>query len=172
MDMTFMSAETALIQQAAQDLAGIRSTLDEATAQAAGPMTAVMPAASDEISTAVATLFGDVGQKFHALNAQAAAFHSKFVDLMGSGAMAYSEAELANATATAASDLSGGPIGTGLSAAGADLSGLAAQTSGFVGEKLLETGFIVGTMGQVLDLGGQVLSANGTGLSTVANLGL
>lgn len=56
-----------------------RAALSEATAAAAIPTTQVLAAAADEVSAAIAELFGAHGQEFQALSAQASAFHDRFV---------------------------------------------------------------------------------------------
>jgi hypothetical protein len=112
MGMSFVIAEPELVQGAAQNLAGIRSSLAEATSTAAGPTTGIAAAAQDEISVAVSSLFGDFGQQFHALNAQAQAFHAEFENLLSSGASAYVSAE-----AGGAASLLSGHIQTGAQAA-------------------------------------------------------
>jgi hypothetical protein len=93
--MSFVIATPDLVQGAAQDLAGIRSSLAEATAIAAGPTTGVAAAAQDEVSIAIASMFGNVGQEFQAFSAQAQAFHAEFVSVMNGSAAAYVSAEAA-----------------------------------------------------------------------------
>ena len=95
--MSYVITEPEVVQGAAQDLASIRSSLAEATSTAAGPTTGIVAAAQDEISVAISSLFGDFGQQFHLLNAQAQAFHAEFESLLSSGASAYVSAEAANA---------------------------------------------------------------------------
>ncbi len=117
--MSFVIATPDLVESAAQSLAGIRSSLAEAAATAAGPTTGIATAAQDEVSVAIASMFGTVGQEFQALSAQAQAFHEQFVGLMNAGAGAYISAEVANAgqtlaggvTAPAQSLLGGGVLG-------------------------------------------------------------
>ncbi|MCV7442546.1 PE family protein [Mycobacterium paraense] len=99
--MSFVFATPELVESAAQDLAGIRSSLAEAAASAAGPTTGIATAAQDEVSVAIASLFGNVGQEFQALSAQAQTFHQQFVSFMNAGAGAYTSAEAANAAQTA-----------------------------------------------------------------------
>ncbi|OBF51000.1 hypothetical protein A5787_07695 [Mycobacterium sp. 852002-50816_SCH5313054-b] len=98
--MSFVFATPELVESAAQDLAGIRSSLAEAAASAAGPTTGIATAAQDEVSVAIASLFGNFGQEFQAVSAQAQAFHQQFVSLMNAGAGAYTSAEAANAAQT------------------------------------------------------------------------
>jgi hypothetical protein len=109
--MSYVITEPELVQGAAQDLAGIRGSLAEATANAAGPTTGIAAAAQDEVSTAISALFGDFGQQFHALNAQAQAFHSDFESLLTSGASAYVSAEAANAEQLLTNAMHGGGAG-------------------------------------------------------------
>ena len=82
---------------AATDLENIRSTISAASSAAAGSTTALLPAAEDEVSAAIAALFGAHGTAFQALSAQAAAFHEEFVRVLNAGAGAYLSTELANA---------------------------------------------------------------------------
>jgi len=111
--MSFVIATPDLVQSAAQDLAGIRSSLAEAAASAAGPTTGLATAAQDEVSTAIASLFGNFGQEFQALSAKAQAFHQQFVSLMNAGAGAYASAEAANAAqAVLGGEINGGVAGS------------------------------------------------------------
>lgn len=95
--MSFVVTEPELVTAAAEDLAGIRSTLGEATAAAAAPTTGVTAAAADEVSAAISRVFGTYGRQFQAATAQAAAFHDEFVSLLNGGAAAYLGTEIANA---------------------------------------------------------------------------
>ena len=103
-----MSATPDLVQSAAADLAGVRSSLTEAAVTAAGPTTGIAAAAQDEVSVAISTMFGNFGQEFQALTAQAQAFHQQFVSLMNTGAGAYVAAEAANAAQVAEQVAGGG----------------------------------------------------------------
>jgi hypothetical protein len=85
MEMSFVIAAPELVQGAAQDLAGIRSSLVQATTAAAAPTTGIAAAAQDEVSVAIASLFGNFGQEFQGLSAQAQGFHAQFVTLMHAG---------------------------------------------------------------------------------------
>src|SRR6202522_793371 len=96
--MSFVIAAPDAVQGAAQGLAGIRSSLARATSASAGPTTGIAAAASDEVSIAIASLFGNVGQEFQALSAQAQGFHAQFVTAMNGSAAAYAGAEAAAAS--------------------------------------------------------------------------
>lgn len=95
--MSFVVTEPELVTVAAENLAGIRSSLGEATAAAAAPTTGVAAAAADEVSAAISQLFGTYGRDFQAAVARAAVFHDEFVSLLNGGAAAYLGTEIANA---------------------------------------------------------------------------
>ena len=57
-----------------------------------------MAAARDEVSAAIARLFGNYGQDFQALSAQSASFHDRFVQAFREGEAAYARTETANAS--------------------------------------------------------------------------
>ncbi|OBH04133.1 hypothetical protein A5696_05590 [Mycobacterium sp. E2699] len=103
--MSFVSVTPELVQAAAQDLGDIRSSLAAAAATAAAPTTGIMAAASDEVSIAIAAMFGDAGRAFHAMAARAQAFHAEFISLTNSGAAAYANAEVANVQQTVLTDM-------------------------------------------------------------------
>ena len=96
--MSFVIAAPEFVTAAASDLANIGSTISEANAAASALTTQVPAAGADEVSAAVAALFGAHAQAYQALSAQAAAFHNQFVQLMGVGAGQYAAAEAANAS--------------------------------------------------------------------------
>jgi hypothetical protein len=95
--MSFVLTVPQLVADAAENLAGIGSSLTEATAAAGGPTTSLAAAAADEVSTALSQLFGTYGQEFQAVSAQAATFQAEFVRLLNAGAAAYLTTEIANA---------------------------------------------------------------------------
>ena len=122
--MSFVVTAPETVTAAAENLAGIRSSLSEATAAAAAPTTGVATAAADEVSVAISRLFGSYGQEFQAATAQAAAFHDEFVSLLNGGAAAYLRTEIANAeqsllTAVNAPAQTLGQLGSGAAAAAA-----------------------------------------------------
>ncbi|RUP03631.1 MAG: PE family protein [Mycobacterium sp.] len=106
--MSYVIAAAGFVHSAAGDLASIGSSLAEATATVAGPTTAIAAAAQDEVSTALAALFGDFGRQFQALSTQAQAFHTQFVSDLQSSAAAYAGAESANAQQVLATGISTG----------------------------------------------------------------
>ncbi|EUA88322.1 PE family protein [Mycobacterium ulcerans str. Harvey] len=96
--MSFVIAVPDAVTAAVSDLANIGSVLTTANAAAALPATTVVAAAGDEISAAVAALFGSYAQGYQSLSAQAAAFHERFLQTLSGGAGAYAAAEAANAS--------------------------------------------------------------------------
>ena len=82
---------------AASDLASVGSTISAANAVAAVPTSQVLAAGGDEVSAAVAAIFGAHAQAYQELSAQAATFHQQFVQLLNAGAGSYANAEAANA---------------------------------------------------------------------------
>ncbi|OBI90088.1 hypothetical protein A9X00_02385 [Mycobacterium sp. 1245805.9] len=92
-------------------MAGIGSNLNAAHVAAAAPTLAVLPAAAeDEVSAAIASLFGAHGQAYQALSAQAAQFHQQFVQLLNAGVAQYAGAEAANAASLPAAESITGTI--------------------------------------------------------------
>ncbi len=96
--MSYVIAAPEALAAATTDIAGIASTLRAANAAAAARTTGVVAAGADEVSDAIAGLFGAYAQEFQALSAQAAAFHTEFVQALAGGAGWYASAEAANAS--------------------------------------------------------------------------
>lgn len=96
--MSYLVAAPEWVEATAAQVTDIGSALDTARTAAAAPTTGVMPAAADEISTAVTAVFAKYAREYQALTAQASAFHQRFVQALASGAGAYAATEAANAT--------------------------------------------------------------------------
>jgi hypothetical protein len=75
-----------LLESAAADIKSIGSALDAAHAAAVVPTTGLAAAGADEVSAAVAALFGGFGQEVQPLNTQASAFQQQFMLTLSSGA--------------------------------------------------------------------------------------
>ncbi len=56
-----------------------------------------MAAGADEVSAAIAALFGAHAQRYQSMSAQAAALHSQFVQTMAAAGGVYAGAEATNA---------------------------------------------------------------------------
>ena len=91
--MSYLVVVPESVASAATDLSNIGAALTDAHVAAAAPTTSVLAAAEDEVSAAIAALFGAHGQTYQALGAQALTFHEQFVQLLGAGASAYANAE-------------------------------------------------------------------------------
>ena len=165
--MSFVIAAADLVQGAAQDLAGIHASLAEAASVVAGPTTGVVPAAADEVSAAISAMFGNFGQEFQLLSAQAQAFHAQFVSLMNAGVGAYVSTEVANAQQAVANAIGGG----GAAAAGATpsagggglLGGVLGGLTGGSGTGGVVGGLTGGTSGVGGLLGGLTGGTSGVG---------
>ena len=94
--MSFVSVLPDVLGSSATELAGIGNALDEARAAAASRTTAMVTAAEDEVSIAIAELFSGHAQSFQALSAQAAAFHDQLVETMSASAGSYALTEAAS----------------------------------------------------------------------------
>ena len=97
--MTHLITELPTLAEAAADLAGIGSAINEATAATAASTTGVVAPAADEVSVGVAALFGRYGQRYQALLKQGAVLHEKFAQALAGAGRAYAAAEAANAAA-------------------------------------------------------------------------
>ncbi|MCV7079150.1 PE family protein, partial [Mycobacterium szulgai] len=92
---TLLIAPEALVA-ASQELTGLGSALGAANSAAATSTTQVVAAAGDEVSAAIARLFGSLGREYQVLSAQSALFHEQFARTLASGAGAYAAAEAAS----------------------------------------------------------------------------
>uniref|UniRef100_UPI0009DC2CF4 PE family protein n=1 Tax=Mycobacterium sp. UM_CSW TaxID=1370119 RepID=UPI0009DC2CF4 len=96
--MSFVNAVPEFVAAAATDLAGIGSRLNAANVTAALPTTALLPAAEDEVSAAIAVLLSGHAEVYQAISAQTAAFHEQFVRALTGSAAQYALTEAANAS--------------------------------------------------------------------------
>ncbi|QNI05077.1 PE family protein [Mycobacterium kubicae] len=97
--MSYVVAVPEWLSSAATDLAGIGSVLKAASAAAALPTVGLVPAAGDEVSAAIATVFAANAREFQALSAQVETFHQQFAQALTAGATSYVTTELTNANA-------------------------------------------------------------------------
>ncbi|OBK46757.1 PE family protein, partial [Mycobacterium sp. 1081908.1] len=93
----FLIAAPEALAAASADLSGIGEAIKEATASWAPPTTGIAPAAADEVSAAIARLFGNYAQTYQALGAQAVAFQQQFMQALSGGAGSYASAEATSA---------------------------------------------------------------------------
>ncbi|OBK94578.1 hypothetical protein A5645_15585 [Mycobacterium asiaticum] len=94
--MSYLIAAPEYLVSVAAELLGIGSSLDVANLAAALPISEVMAAGADEVSTAVSALFAGQAQQYRAVTLQAEAFHQQFVRSLTAGADSYAAAEALN----------------------------------------------------------------------------
>jgi PE-PPE domain/PE family len=144
--MTYVITEPQLIGSVAADIEGIGSAISAANAAAASPISAMLPAAGDEVSELIANLFAAYGQEYRAVLTQATVFQSQFSQALVAAASAYAAAEAANATAVSRA-LSGGSGATGVvTAAPADPHYNVAIVMGGSGNPIPNTTFVNGVL--------------------------
>ena len=95
--MAYVIAAPEMMAAAAADLAAIGSNVSAAHLVAAARTTSVTPAAADEVSAAIASVFANHAQAFQGLAGKAAAFHDQFVQTLNSGGAAYAQTEATSA---------------------------------------------------------------------------
>lgn len=125
--MSSVIATPELVRGAAENLSAIRSSLDGAADTISGPTVGIVAAAQDEVSTALASIFSGFGREFQAVNAQAEAFHARFVQLLNASAASYANAEIGSAQTLLAGGLGLNAPGRA-AAAGTDVSPLSRWT--------------------------------------------
>lgn len=97
--MSFVTTQPESLTASASTLQGVGCAVNALSAAAAGPTTAIGPAAGDEVSALTAAQFAAHGHLYQAVSAQAAAIHEMFVQVLGVSAGSYSATEAANAAA-------------------------------------------------------------------------
>jgi len=95
--MSYLLAAPERVGAAAADLHTIGSSVSTASALAATRTSDVLAAAGDEVSAAVADVFGAYAKQFHTAVAQAAAFHAEFAQALAGAGDLYARTEAANA---------------------------------------------------------------------------
>ncbi|EFD60327.1 predicted protein [Mycobacterium tuberculosis EAS054] len=93
--MSFVIAAPEVIAAAATDLASLGSSISAANAAAAANTTALMAAGADEVSTAIAALFGAHGQAYPGAQRPSAGVSCPVAQALTSGGGAYAAAEAA-----------------------------------------------------------------------------
>ena len=93
--MSWVMAMPGLVAEAADELAGLASTLDAAHSAAAAPTTALVPAAADEVSAMVANVFSRHAAGFQEGCARASAFLDQQVRALRAAAAGYAATEAA-----------------------------------------------------------------------------
>ncbi|WP_459758389.1 PE family protein, partial [Mycobacterium riyadhense] len=96
----FVSVVPQAVTAAASDLARISSSISAANAAAAIPTVGIQVTAADEVSAAIATLFGGYAQDYEVLSSLVAARQDQFVAVLSAAADSYLGTEVANAEQT------------------------------------------------------------------------
>ncbi len=128
---SYVIAAPEALAAASADLTGIGEAIKGAAAAAAPSTTGILAAAGDEVSAAIASLFGSYAQEFQTLTAQTTAFQAQFERALSAGAGAYAAAEAANvsplrALLQQAENLIGRPLFGGAGATGTGTATLGA----------------------------------------------
>ncbi|QUR68660.1 PE domain-containing protein [Mycobacterium spongiae] len=95
--MSFVLAVPDVLETAAADVTRIGSVVGAGNVAAAASTTRVAAAAADEVSVAIASLFGAHAEGYQAAAAQAAAYHQQFVRILSTAAASYVSTEAAAA---------------------------------------------------------------------------
>lgn len=148
--MSFVIAVPEVVDAAATELARIGSTISQANVFAAFPTTTIAAAGTDEVSTALAALFGSLGQEYQAISNQMAAFHDQFVRNLQASVNAYASTDAASAMAAAEQQL---------------LDAVNAPTKALTGRPLIGDGADGIAPGQNGGHGGWLLGNGGDGAS-------
>lgn len=121
--MSFVVAALDMFETATADAAQIGAAVGAGNLAAAFPTGQVAAAAGDEVSTAVAALFGAHAREYQAAAAQAASYHQEFVRNLGAAAMSYGGTEVAILGQLESTLLGGGAAAAPLQAVNAFTSG-------------------------------------------------
>ncbi|MEB4210085.1 PE family protein [Mycobacterium sp. 94-17] len=97
--MSFVNTQPEALATGAAALQTLGTTMSAGNAAAAGPTTAVVPAAADEVSALTAAQFAAQGALYQQLSAQATAINDLFVNALATSAGSYTATEVANAAA-------------------------------------------------------------------------
>lgn len=92
-EVSFVWVSPELVSAAAADVAGIGSAVGAANTAAAAATTELLAAGGDEVSAAIAELFGMYGRDYQRIAFGAAGFHARVAALLGAGADSYGWAE-------------------------------------------------------------------------------
>jgi len=99
--MSFVRVYPEELAAAADNLQSITAAFSAVNAAAAGPTTAVVPAAADEVSALTAARFAVHAERYQTLSAQAVAIHQLLAATLAVAAGSYAATEDASAAASA-----------------------------------------------------------------------
>ena len=91
--MSFLLVAPEILESAAADITQIGSTMGAGNLAAAIPTTQLTAAAADEVSAAIAAVFGAHAKEYQAAAALAASYHEQFAQRLSAAAASYAGAE-------------------------------------------------------------------------------
>jgi hypothetical protein len=97
--MSFVAIQPEALITTATNLTSAGSALSAQNMAAAAPITALIPAAADQVSAMTAAQFAAHAHSYQVVSAQAAAIHDQFVTMLTSSAHSYADVEAVNANA-------------------------------------------------------------------------
>lgn len=113
--MSFLLVEPGVLETAAADLAQIGSAVSSGNLAAVIPTTGLAAAGADEVSAAIAAVFGGHAQEYQALAARAAEYYEQFVRTLSTAAGSFAATEATIATSMrGALDAVNAPVGQAL----------------------------------------------------------
>jgi len=98
--MSFVEIHPDVLAGAASQLGAIGASMNAQSTAAAGPTTAVVPAAADQVSALIAAQFAMHARMYQSVSAQATAVHEMLVKTLAANANSYAVTEAVNAAAT------------------------------------------------------------------------
>ncbi|WP_197419997.1 PE family protein, partial [Mycobacterium gordonae] len=101
--MSFVIAGAEQIAAAVADVSGIEAAVARANAAAALPTTALLAAADDEVSAAIAEWFGEFGLQYLSVSGRVLQAQTRFTQLLSGAQISYSTAEAAITASLASS---------------------------------------------------------------------
>lgn len=101
--MSFVIAGAEQIAAAVADVSGIEAAVTRANAAAAMPTTALLAAADDEVSAAIAQWFGEYGRQYLSVSVRVLRAQTRFAQLLSGAQISYSTAEAAITASLASS---------------------------------------------------------------------
>ncbi|ARG81102.1 PE family protein [Mycobacterium kansasii] len=101
--MPYVLADPQMMATAAADLERIGVAVGSASAAAAGPTSSLAAAAADEVSAAIANLFGAYGREYQAIVNLLKAFQAEFARTLAAAGLVYAQSEATNAATVSAS---------------------------------------------------------------------
>ncbi|WP_415823579.1 PE family protein, partial [Mycobacterium basiliense] len=93
--MSFVSVTPELLTVAASDVARITTSISAANSATAVSTTGMVAAAEDEVSVAIAALFGTFGREYQAISSQLTRFQDQFAQMLASAGTRYGATEAA-----------------------------------------------------------------------------